>query len=67
MNICKAMNKTDHTKSLVILSAPKGASLEAMTLEEGCQLKMDSNGKGPIKVYTCQQNTGVKELQPSRD
>jgi len=21
---------------------------------------MDSNGKGPIKVYTCQQKTGVK-------
>ena len=54
------MNKTDHTKSLVILSAPKGASLEAMSLEEGCQLKMDSNGKGPIKVYTCQQKYGVK-------
>lgn len=38
-----------------------------MSLEEGCQLKMDSNGKGPIKVYSCQQKTGVKELQPSRD
>lgn len=60
MNICKAMNKADQTKSLIILSAPKGASLEAMTLEDGCQLKMDSNGKGPIKVYACQQKTGVK-------
>ena len=60
MNICKAMNKVDQTKSLIILSAPKGASLEAMTLEDGCQLKMDSNGKGPIKVYACQQKTGVK-------
>jgi len=61
------MNKTDNTKSLIILSAPKGASLEAMAMEDGCQLKMDSNGKGPIKVFTCQQKTGVKELQPSRD
>jgi hypothetical protein len=61
------MNKTDQTKSLIILSAPKGAQLEAMSLEEGCQLKMDSNGKGPIKVYACQQKSGVKELQPSRD
>lgn len=54
------MCKTDSTKSLIIMSAPKGASVEAMTVEEGCQLKMDSNGKGPIRVYTCQQKTGVK-------
>jgi hypothetical protein len=61
------MNKNDQTKSLILLSAPKGAQLEAMSLEEGCQLKMDSNGKGPIKIYVCQRNTGVEELQPSRD
>lgn len=54
------MNKTENNKSLVIIAAPKGASLEAMAQEEGCQLKMDSNGKGPIKVFTCHTKTGVK-------
>ena len=67
MSICKSMNKKDGNKSLIILSAPKGASLEAISLEEGCQLKMDSNGQGPIRVFTCQQKNGVKELHPSRD
>jgi hypothetical protein len=61
------MNKTDQTKSLIIVSAPKGTQLEAMSVDEGCNIKMDSNGKGPMKVYACQQKTGVKELQPSRD
>lgn len=45
---------------MVILSAPKGSSLEATSKDSGCQLRMDSNGKGPIKVYTCQVKTGIK-------
>jgi hypothetical protein len=61
------MNKNDQTKSLIILSAPKGTQIESKSLIEGSQLTMDSKGKGPIKVYVCLRNTGVKELWPSRD
>ncbi len=47
VSICKAMNKGDSNKSMIILSAPKGASLEAIEEQNGgCMLKMDANGKG---------------------
>lgn len=62
------MNKGDHSKSMIIISAPKGTSLEAGEDEKGgCMLKMDSTGKGPIKVYTCKGGSPVKELEPSKN
>jgi hypothetical protein len=49
------MAKGNPSKSIMILSAPKGTILEALQSEDqgGCQLVMDSTGKGEIKVYTC--------------
>lgn len=63
MNICKSMTKDSKNKSIVVLSAPKGTTLEAVDMDEegGCQLMMDANGKGEIKVYTCDSEKGVKE------
>ena len=63
MNICKSMTKESENKSIVVLSAPKGTTLEAIDTEEtgGCQLVMDSNNKGEIKVYTCDVEKGVHE------
>ena len=66
-NICKAMNNGDPNKSMVIISAPKGTTVEVGEEEEGdCLLKMDATGKGDIKVYTCKASTGVKELEPKK-
>lgn len=63
MNICKSMTKESKNKSIVVLSAPKGTTLEAVDMDEtgGCQLVMDANGKGEIKVYTCDPEKGVNE------
>ena len=61
------MNNGDPNKSMVIISAPKGTTLEVGEEEEGdCLLKMDASGKGDIKVYTCKASTGVKELEPKK-
>lgn len=66
-NICKTINKQDPTKSMIIISAPKGTSLEAGEDDRGnCMLRMDSTDKGPIKVFTCKPSTGVKEVLPNR-
>ena len=63
MNICKSMAKESENKSIIVLSAPKGTTLEAIDTEEigGCQLVMDSKNKGEIKVYTCDVEKGVHE------
>ena len=49
------MAKGNPDKSIMILSAPKGTTIEAVKSGDqgGCQLVMDSTGKGEIKVYTC--------------
>jgi hypothetical protein len=42
---------------MLVISAPKGASLELVEEDRGeCLLKMDSNGKGSIKVFSCKLN-----------
>ena len=67
LNICKSMTKDSRNKSIVVLSAPKGTTLEAVDTDEagGCQLMMDANGKGEIKVYTCDPDKGVHEYTKS--
>ena len=47
-NICKSMAKDSTVKSIVVVSAPKGTTLETVDVdEEGhCQLVMDANKKG---------------------
>jgi hypothetical protein len=61
------MSRGDPSKAMLIVSAPKGTSLEVGQEEKGdCVLKMDSSGKGPIKVYSCKLNEGVKEVPPKR-
>ena len=54
MNIYRTMNQGDNTKSMIVISAPKGTSLEMGEEEQGQSiLKMDSSGKGKIRVYNC--------------
>lgn len=62
------MNKNDPSKSMIIISAPRGSSLEVGEEERGeCVLKMDANGKDrPIKVYTCKPNEGVVEINVNK-
>ncbi len=63
INIYRTMNGGDNSKSMIVISAPKGTSLEMGEEGEGDQvesiLKMDSTGKGPIKVYSCSAERGV--------
>ena len=35
INICKSMNKNEHNKTMIIISAPKGSSLEVVEEEKG--------------------------------
>ena len=63
INIQKTMNQGDKTKSMIIISAPKGTSLEMGEEEQGESiLKMDSVGKGRIRVFNCNSDKGVEEL-----
>lgn len=58
------MCKGDANKGMLIVSAPKGTHLEVSEEDKGgCVLKMDANGKGNLKIYSCQLNEGVKEFQ----
>ena len=60
ISIYKTMNQADNSKSMIIISAPKGTSLEMGEEEHGESiLKMDSNGKGRIRVYNCNAEKGV--------
>mgnify|MGYP000869464703 FL=1 len=62
LNIYKAMNANDPHKSMLVISAPKGTSLEMGEEEHGeSLLKMDSSSKGRIRVYNCSAS-GVREL-----
>ena len=66
LNIYKTMNGGDNSKSMIVISAPKGTSLEMGEEEHGESiLRMDSSNKGPIRVYNCDMN-GVEELDLSR-
>lgn len=48
---------------MIIIAAPKGTSLEMGQEEQGeSVLKMDSSGKGRIRVYNCNAAKGVKEI-----
>lgn len=63
VNIYKTMNGGDSSKSMIVIAAPKGTSLEMGQEEQGESiLKMDSSGKGRIRVYTCNSDRGVQEL-----
>jgi hypothetical protein len=66
LNIYRAMNTGDTSKSMIVISAPKGTSLEMGEEEHGeSLLKMDSANKGRIRVYNC-NSLGVRELDLSR-
>ena len=55
------MCKTDPEKGIVVVSAPKGTALEVDEEGKGeCSLRMNSNGKGDIKVYSVKLNEGVR-------
>lgn len=62
------MNRGDNSKSMIVVSAPKGTSLEMGKEEHGeSVLKMDSTGKGRIRVYNCNAANGVKEIEPTKE
>lgn len=64
LNICDSMCKADPGKGMLVVTAPKGTSLEVGEEDRGeCTLRMDSKGRGNIKVYTCKAEEGVKELE----
>lgn len=68
LNIYKTMNGGDNSKSMIVIAAPKGTSLEMGEEEHGESiLKMDSSGKGRIRVYTCNNEHGVEELDLTKD
>ena len=61
------MNGGDTSRSMIVISAPKGASLEMGEEEHGeSVLKMDSTGRGKIKVFNCNSQSGVKEIELNR-
>lgn len=67
--IYQTMNKDkgDTAKSMIIISAPKGTSLEMGQEEQGeSVLKMDATGKGKIRVYNCNGSKGVREVDLSK-
>jgi hypothetical protein len=45
----------------MILSAPRGATIEVGEEVNGSFLKLDSGGKGKINVFSCNAN-GIKEF-----
>jgi len=60
LNIYKTMTQGETSKSMIVISAPKGTSLEMGEEEHGESiLKMDSTGKGKIRVYNCNSQRGV--------
>ena len=60
LNIYKTMTQGETSKSMIVISAPKGTSLEMGVEEHGESiLKMDSTGKGNIRVYNCNSQRGV--------
>lgn len=64
--IYQTMNKDkgETAKSMIIISAPKGTSLEMGQEEHGeSVLRMDATGKGRIRVYNCNGSRGVKEVE----
>lgn len=63
VGICKSMTKSDPTKGILVISAPKGSGLEVAEEEKGeCKLKLDATQKGDIKVFSCKLSDGVKEV-----
>jgi NADH:ubiquinone oxidoreductase subunit D len=62
------MNKNDPNKAMIIISAPKGSTLEVGEEPKGeCVLRMDATSRErPIKVYTCKPNEGVLEVSVSK-
>jgi len=69
VNIYKTMNRGggDRNKSMIVIAAPKGTTLEMGEEEHGEHiLKMDSTGKGRIRVYNC-NGGGVREVELSKE
>jgi hypothetical protein len=63
--IYQTMNKDkgEAARSMIVISAPKGTSLEMGQEEHGeSVLKMDATGKGKIRVYNCNASRGVREV-----
>lgn len=57
------MCKSDPNKGMLIISAPKGTTLEVGEEEKSESfLKMSSPVPGGIKVFSCKLNEGVKQL-----
>lgn len=68
VNIYKSMNRNDTNKSMVVIAAPKGTTLEMGEQDHGEHiLKMDSTGKGRIRVYNCNAAQGVREVELSKE
>jgi hypothetical protein len=54
MNICREMTERHQGLSMLVIQAPMGASLEVAQERNGdCLMKMESTGKGPIRVFNC--------------
>lgn len=63
LNICESMCKTDPSKGMLVVAAPKGTSLEVGEEDHGeCVLKMDATGQGAIKIFSCKLSEGVKQV-----
>ena len=56
------MCKSDPNKGMLVISAPKGTTLEVKDEEKGgeCTLTMDAKNNGPMKIYSCKIGEGVK-------
>jgi hypothetical protein len=62
--MCNLLTKKEPNKALMIITAPKGSSLQLKEEDEGCKsLILDASGiDKPIKAYVCRPNNSVQEL-----
>ena len=62
--MCRNMHQ-DPNSSLLILSGPKGASIEMGEVSGGeSLLTMNANGNGKLEVYSCSAREGVHQVKP---
>ena len=53
---------------MLILSGPKGASIEINEVGGGQSLlTMNAHGNGPLKLYSCSAGQGVTQLEPGKE
>ena len=69
LNICKTMNKSEEDQSMLIISAPKGTAVEMGEEEDRAEslLRMDASGKGKIRVFSCNVQKGVTEIELGKE